>query len=625
MTSAPALATEYLNSEEKAANAGVPFKTEAPDLDNAIALCFMPTLSTIKESHLKMNVNEVHSQCEQSTSPRKLAAMLQNQRRQLTTILSVGCCTLLAAVMMFGTTLAANMQAKDLFLAPSQVPKIVDADGKLVSVAQAKVSVPLGLAPFLSQDQLRDIEVIGYFDCAEQEEVWGRVISVRRYAPAEPDAEDAKVTAEVKEFPSNYSMSFELATGQFLVVDSEGEYIDFPEENRTQELCGELQCAQLHLEDFDLAKLEDHAAALLEGSHSDARRLQRGRGGRGRRGRQCRRCQTRTPPPRRGRRGPRSPVPTPAPTAAPTPSPPATTPSQIAAVAVANGVGNMLATAGSRANRADLLGAIVRLAFHDAGTFDGASGGADGCVDLNAVENRGLRPITEQLETLVAGASPALSRADVWALAASVAIEAAGGPSLSFRFGRVDSQECSGHASRLPSAESDHEHIRSVFVTRLGFTERDVVALMGAHVLGRAVSANSGYEGSWVPGNQNDRFTNRFLRDLLVVPWNKVTRQDFEGMGRTQWNGRGNTMMLNTDIELAFDTSTCNRAGGRPGGGGNRCSRASHGFSDAVTEFSTDQASFFQAFAPAFERMTALGSSSLLCAFDDCSTPPGTR
>lgn len=144
---------------------------------------------------------------------------------------------------------------------------------------------------------------------------------------------------------------------------------------------------------------------------------------------------------------------------------------------------------------------------------------------------------------------------------------------------------------------------------------------MGAHVLGQAEPANSGYQGAWVPGNQNARFTNRFFRDLLVVPWNKVSRPDFEGMTRSQWNGRGNTMMLNTDVELAFDTTNCNRAGGRPGGQGNRCPRATHGFSDAVTEFSTDQTSFFAAFVPAFERLTALGNTGLQCVFDDCSTP----
>lgn len=281
----------------------------------------------------------------------------------------------------------------------------------------------------------------------------------------------------------------------------------------------------------------------------------------------------------------------------------------------------MLATAGNNGGRADLLGGIVRLAFHDAGTFDGSTGGADGCIDANSNENRGLAPIIDRLQPVVEAASPTLSRADVWALAAAVAVESSGGPQLSFSFGRVDSQSCSGHAARLPNAELNHDHIRSVFVDRLGFSERDVVALLGAHVLGRAQTALSGYNGAWVP--RNDVFTNAYFRDILTVPWNKVALPNFEGMSRSQWNGRGNTMMLNTDMEIAFDTSSgCNRAGGRGGGPQNgRCPRAGHAFSDAVTEFSTNQASFFQAFAPAFQKMLSLGSDSLECAFGDCSTP----
>jgi hypothetical protein len=69
-------------------------------------------------------------------------------------------------------------------------------------------------------------------------------------------------------------------------------------------------------------------------------------------------------------------------------------------------------------------------------------------------------------------------------------------------------------------------------------------------------------------------------------------------------------MMLNTDIEIAFDTTGCTRAGGR-GKGGNRCQRANHGFSDAVTEFSVDQNAFFNVFAAAFHQLTALGNSGL--------------
>lgn len=270
---------------------------------------------------------------------------------------------------------------------------------------------------------------------------------------------------------------------------------------------------------------------------------------------------------------------------------------------------------------ADILGGIVRLAFHDAGTFDAASGtgGADGCVELGAAANRGLEPIVGVLEPAVSAVQGTLSRADVWALAAGMAIELAGGPNLEFRVGRIDRDACVGDASRLPSAQGDRAHIVDVFVTKLGFSERETAALMGAHVLGRAVQANSGYNGPWVPNS--DRFSNDYFRDLLARPWDLRSRPNFDGEARTQWNGPAGTMMLSTDIALAFDTSGgCTRAGGRGGGG---CPRAAGGLSAAVTEFAGGggQPLFFEAFAQAFAKLMGLGSGALACAWPDCRTP----
>lgn len=265
--------------------------------------------------------------------------------------------------------------------------------------------------------------------------------------------------------------------------------------------------------------------------------------------------------------------------------------------------------------RADMLGLLVRLAFHDAGSFDGASGGANGCVDLAHASNSGLQEAVDILSPIVAGAAGALSRADVWALASNVAIEAAGGPSLEFRKGRTDQASCIAAADH-PDAEQGHAHIADVFVQRFGFSHREVAALMGAHVLGRAVRGNSGYNGQWVPAN--DRFTNAFFTDLIDRPWRRRPQPNFQGQSRVQWNGRQGTMMLNTDIELAFDTSTgCDVAGGRPG----NCPRATHGFSIAATEFSDSQDEWFTAFAPAYAKLTSLGNAGLSCVLPDCSTP----
>jgi len=269
-------------------------------------------------------------------------------------------------------------------------------------------------------------------------------------------------------------------------------------------------------------------------------------------------------------------------------------------------------------NRGDALGGIVRLAFHDAGTWDGRTGGADGCVDLASPENAGLEAVVAQLSPVVTAMSGALSRADVWALAGNVAVEFGDGPAMEYEVGRHDAEDCQGHGSRLPNAELAQAHIRDVFLTRYGFTERETAALMGAHVLGRAEPTFSGYSGAWVP--RNDRFSNDWFSDLLARPWEK---RSFASGDRTltQWDGPGGTMMLNTDVELAFDTlsATCNVAGGNPRRGS--CPRATHAFSGAVTEFAASQDAFHVAFAPAFKKLMALGAGSLVCALPDCSTP----
>jgi hypothetical protein len=309
------------------------------------------------------------------------------------------------------------------------------------------------------------------------------------------------------------------------------------------------------------------------------------------------------------------------PTPAPTPAP--TLPPNEAVVDAATQIINIISASG---NQGDTLGGIVRLAFHDAGSWDGSTGGADGCVELVAPENAGLEPVIAELAPVVNSVRGSLSRADVWALAGNVAVEVSGGPAMLFEVGRRDADSCQGHGLRLPNAELGLQHIRDLFLTRYGFNERETAALIGAHVLGRAEPAFSGYTGSWVP--RNDRFSNAFFRDLLARPW--IKRSFSSGTNAlTQWDGPAGTatMMLNTDLELAFDTSssTCNIAGGdRAPRGTTPCPRATHAFNDAVTEFADDetgQAAWHAAFAPAFKKLTSLGAGSLQCALPDCSTP----
>jgi len=71
-------------------------------------------------------------------------------------------------------------------------------------------------------------------------------------------------------------------------------------------------------------------------------------------------------------------------------------------------------------------------------------GGADGCIDLDSPENKGLQEAIDILEPILQKVNSnndeggVMSRADLWALAGNIMIEEAGGPSLEYKVGRVD-------------------------------------------------------------------------------------------------------------------------------------------------------------------------------------------
>ncbi|KAJ1626327.1 heme peroxidase, partial [Pavlovales sp. CCMP2436] len=85
-------------------------------------------------------------------------------------------------------------------------------------------------------------------------------------------------------------------------------------------------------------------------------------------------------------------------------------------------------------------------------------------------------------------------------LASATALELAGGPKSPLRYGRLDVSSSEGcpPEGRLPGAyppfpgEVDAAtHLRQVF-GRMGFSDSEIVALSGAHTLGRAFKERSG-------------------------------------------------------------------------------------------------------------------------------------
>lgn len=231
---------------------------------------------------------------------------------------------------------------------------------------------------------------------------------------------------------------------------------------------------------------------------------------------------------------------------------------------------------------------LIRLAWHAAGTFHKSDpkvpGGSDGATMRFSPEadhgaNAGLVVARNLLEP-VKQKHPAITYADLWSLAAVVAIEEMGGPTIKWRPGRIDKPDPS-HCTpdgRLPDADKGPAHIRDIF-NRMGFNDREIVALIGAHAVGRCHTDRSGFSGPWT--HSPTVFSNDFYVQLLDNTWTKK-----------KWNGpeqyedpSGKLMMLPADLALIQDPE----------------------FKKIVVEFAKDEAKFFKEFACAFQKLEELG------------------
>ena len=197
---------------------------------------------------------------------------------------------------------------------------------------------------------------------------------------------------------------------------------------------------------------------------------------------------------------------------------------------------------------ADLINAkgchpiLVRLAWHDSGTYDKKTntGGPhaaqrfddDKCESKHAanaglyIARQLLSDITQRWCNNKNGKN--ISVADLWALSATVAIELAGGPVIPFRFGRVDAKSSCDcvESGRLPDADKKFDHLRDVFY-KMGFNDRDIIVLSGAHTLGKCHADRSGFYGPWT--SEPLKFDNAYYKDLLNKKW-KLTKCKDTGM-----------------------------------------------------------------------------------------------
>jgi len=213
---------------------------------------------------------------------------------------------------------------------------------------------------------------------------------------------------------------------------------------------------------------------------------------------------------------------------------------------------------------------FVRLAWHSSGTYDKLTrtgGSGKGTIrfkeELQHEANAGLDKAVSKLE-VIKQKYPQVSYADIYTLAGAVSVEAMGGPVIPWRGGRVDSMDPKDVTpdGRLPDADKGSEketlgHLRQVF-RRMGFSDKELVALSGAHSLGRAHKENSGYDGAWY-GPQPTKFSNVYF-DLLLHPTQeedgKWEPMKVEGSGKLQYKTTSpDEIMLPSDVALLSDPS----------------------------------------------------------------------
>ena len=124
---------------------------------------------------------------------------------------------------------------------------------------------------------------------------------------------------------------------------------------------------------------------------------------------------------------------------------------------------------------------LVRLSWHDAATFSMALGGGGPNAAMRFQEggeaafevNEGLDGTIALLAPLKAK-YPNISQADLWTLAANVAVEELCGPAITTRFGRLDADSAAdsveSQLGRLPTEQSA-VHLREIFYAK-GFNDR---------------------------------------------------------------------------------------------------------------------------------------------------------
>ncbi|KAK6841853.1 heme peroxidase [Apiospora arundinis] len=194
---------------------------------------------------------------------------------------------------------------------------------------------------------------------------------------------------------------------------------------------------------------------------------------------------------------------------------------------------------------------LVRLAWHASGTYDKETktGGSNGATMRFAPEgdhgaNAGLKHARDFLEPVKVPLDHILGSLDS---CRCLRHPGDAGPVVPWRPGRADKEAAACTPDgRLPDAAQGTKHLRDIFY-RMGFNDQEIVALAGAHALGRCHTDRSGFDGPWT--FSPTVLTNDYYTLLLDEKWHI---RKWDGPKQYEDKTKG-LMMLPADYALIED------------------------------------------------------------------------
>lgn len=200
--------------------------------------------------------------------------------------------------------------------------------------------------------------------------------------------------------------------------------------------------------------------------------------------------------------------------------------------------------------------------------------------EANDKANAGLSIIRDMLHPVQKN-NPSISSADLWTAAGAAAVNFCGGPEIPHRYGRTDAPDASHCPPNglIPDASQGADHLREQFY-RMGMNDQEIVALSGAHTLGRCHLTRSGYDGPWTSSPLN--FNNEYFQNLMNLEWRE---KDWDGPTMYEDVKTQRLIMLPTDMALRTDPV----------------------FRVYARRYAEDQDAFFKDFSAAYSKLLELG------------------